>query len=61
MAFAIFLFKDRNGGFYMGVYVGYVEKKGYEPTVFFNFTPIAEIRDSQIIELTFEEKSELLP
>ena len=45
----------------MGVYVGYVEKKGYEPTVFFNFTPIAEIRDSQIIELTFEGKSELLP
>lgn len=34
MAFAIFLFKDRNGGFYMGVYVGYVEKKDMNPQFF---------------------------
>ena len=24
----------------MGIYIGIIEKKGYEPTVFFNFKPI---------------------
>ena len=36
----------------MGVYIGYIEKKGYEPTIFFNFKPIAEVRGSQIIVLS---------
>ena len=27
----------------MGIYIGIIEKKGYDPTVFFNFKPIAEI------------------
>lgn len=25
----------------MGIYIGIIEKKGYDPTVFFNFKPIA--------------------
>lgn len=45
----------------MGVYIGFVEKKGYEPTVFFNFKPIAEVKDQQIFILTSEELDELLP
>lgn len=45
----------------MGVYIGFVEKKGYEPTVFFNFKPIAEIKDQQIVVLTPEDLDELLP
>lgn len=36
----------------MGVYIGYVDRKGYEPTIFFNFKPIAEITESQITVLS---------
>ena len=28
----------------MGTYIGFVEIKGYEPTMFFNFKPIAEVK-----------------
>lgn len=28
----------------MGIYIGIIEKKGYDPTVFFNFKPIAEFK-----------------
>ena len=45
----------------MGVYIGYIEKKGYEPTIFFNFKPIAEVRGSQIIVLSPADQEELLP
>ena len=45
----------------MGVYIGFVEKKGYEPTVFFNFKPIAEIKNQQIVTLTSADLDELLP
>lgn len=45
----------------MGVYVGYIEKKGYDPSVFFNFRPIAEIEESQIHLLSSEDQGELLP
>lgn len=45
----------------MGVYIGYIEKKGYEPSVFFNFKPIAEIRNDQAIELSRRELEDLLP
>ena len=45
----------------MGVYIGYIEKKGYEPTIFFNFKPIAEVRGSQIIALSPADQEELLP
>lgn len=45
----------------MGVYVGFVEKKGIEPTVFFNFKPIAEVRNQQFVHLTSEDLDELLP
>lgn len=45
----------------MGIYIGVIEKKGYEPTVFFNFKPIAEICDSQVELLSSDEQEALLP
>lgn len=45
----------------MGIYIGIIEKKGYEPTVFFNFKPIAEIQSTQVIQLTAQEQEALLP
>lgn len=45
----------------MGIYIGIIEKKGYEPTVFFNFKPIAEVQSTQVIQLTAQEQEELLP
>ena len=45
----------------MGVYIGYVDRKGYEPQIFFNFKPIAEVRGSQIIVLSPTELEDLLP
>lgn len=45
----------------MGIYIGIIEKKGYDPTVFFNFTPIAEIQSTQVIQLTAQEQEALLP
>lgn len=45
----------------MGVYIGCVDKKGYEPSVFFNYKPIAEVRGDQIIVLSPSELEDLLP
>lgn len=45
----------------MGIYIGIIEKKGYDPTVFFNFKPIAEVRNTQVIQLTAQEQEALLP
>ena len=45
----------------MGIYIGIIEKKGYDPTVFFNFKPIAEIQSTQVIRLTAQEQEALLP
>lgn len=45
----------------MGIYIGIIEKKGYEPTVFFNFKPIAEVQNTQVIQLTAQEQEALLP
>ena len=45
----------------MGVYIGYVDRKGYEPQIFFNFKPIAEVRGSQLIVLSNAELEDLLP
>lgn len=45
----------------MGIYIGIIEKKGYDPTVFFNFKPLAEIQSSQVIQLTAQEQEALLP
>ena len=45
----------------MGIYIGIIEKKGYDPTVFFNFKQIAEIQSTQVIQLTAQEKEALLP
>lgn len=43
------------------MYIGFVEKKGFEPKVFFNFKPIAEVKNQQLISLTSEDLDELLP
>ena len=45
----------------MGIYIGIIEKKGYDPTVFFNFKPIAEIQSTQVIQLTGQDQEALLP
>lgn len=45
----------------MGVYIGVIEKKGYEPTIFFNFKPLAEVRNNEIVTLSTAERSALLP
>lgn len=45
----------------MGIYIGIIEKKGYDPTVFFNFKPIAEIQSTQVIQLTAQEQEALSP
>lgn len=45
----------------MGIYIGIIEKKGYDPTVFFSFKPIAEIQSTQVIQLTAQEQEALLP
>lgn len=45
----------------MGIYIGIIEKKRYDPTVFFNFKPIAEIQSTQVIQLTAQEQEALLP
>lgn len=45
----------------MGVYIGFIEKIGYDPQIFFNFRPIGEVRNSQIIELLKEDLDSLLP
>lgn len=45
----------------MGIYIGIIEKKGYDPTVFFNFKPIAEIQSTQVIQLTAQKQEALLP
>lgn len=45
----------------MGINIGIIEKKGYDPTVFFNFKPIAEIQSTQVIQLTAQEQEALLP
>ena len=45
----------------MGIYIGIIEKKGYDPTVFFIFKPIAEIQSTQVIQLTAQEQEALLP
>lgn len=45
----------------MGIYIGFVEKKGYEPTIFFNFKPIAEMRGNDVLALSSSERDSLLP
>lgn len=45
----------------MGIYIGIIEKKGDEPIIFFNFKPIAEVQNTQVISLTSQEQEELLP
>lgn len=45
----------------MNTYLGFIEKKNSEPTVFFNFKPIARIEDSGLHILTGAEQAELLP
>ena len=45
----------------MGVYLGFIERMGYEPTIWFNYKPIAEVMGNQIIMLSPDEQAELLP
>lgn len=45
----------------MGIYIGIIERKGYDPTVFFNFKPIAAVQSSQVISLSPQEQEALLP
>lgn len=45
----------------MGIYIGIIEKKSYESKVFFNFKPVAEIRECQIIQLLIKDQEALLP
>lgn len=45
----------------MGIYIGFVEIKGYEPTIFFNFKPIAEVKGNDVLILTTSDREELLP
>ena len=45
----------------MGIYIGIIEKKGYTPSIFFNFKPIAEVQNSQVIMLSPQEQEALLP
>lgn len=45
----------------MGIYIGIVEKKGYDPGVFFNYKPIAEVRDAEVLTLSPQEQEDLLP
>jgi hypothetical protein len=43
----------------MGIYIGFVEIKGYEPTIFFNFKPIAEVKGNDVLILTTSDREEL--
>jgi Chromosome segregation ATPases len=45
----------------MGVYIGCIEKKGNEPGIYFNFRPLCEIKNDQVILLTPDERRKLLP
>mgnify|MGYP007034135179 CR=1 FL=1 len=45
----------------MGIYIGIIEKKGYTPSIFFNFKPIAEVQNSQVIMISPQEQEALLP
>lgn len=45
----------------MGVYLGCIEKKGYEPAIYFNFKPIYEISNGSLIWLSPEERKMILP
>ena len=45
----------------MGIYIGIIEKKGYSPSIFFNFKPIAEVQNSKVSKLSLQEQEALLP
>lgn len=45
----------------MGIYIGIIEKRGDEPSVFFNFRPIAEVYNSQVTILSSQDQELLLP
>ena len=51
----------------MGIYIGYVEqrkvgkKPEMSPAVFYDYTPIGEIRNGQIHNLSKREQEDLLP
>ena len=45
----------------MGIFIGTIEKKGFDLNVFFNFKPIAEVRNGEVIQLKKQEQELLLP
>lgn len=45
----------------MGVYIGFLDKQGDEPRIFFNFGPVAQVADSQVRVLNSEDLRSLLP
>ena len=45
----------------MSKFIGYIEMANYEPTIFFNFKPIAELRGTTIHILTSDDQDDLLP
>lgn len=44
----------------MGIYLGYIEKKGYEP-IYYNFKPTHEFYDNSFDLLSPDEQTDLLP
>lgn len=44
----------------MGIYIGIIEKKGYTPSIFFNFKPIAELQNSQVIMFSPQETRSII-
>lgn len=45
----------------MGIFIGTIEKKDYDLNAFFNFKPIAEVSNGEVIQLTSQEQESLLP
>ncbi len=45
----------------MGIYIGFMDKQGEEPRMFFNFAPIAQVENSQVKVLDGDSLHSLLP
>ena len=45
----------------MGIFIGFIEKKGYEPTIYYNFKPIYEIHGNELVPLSLDDQIDLLP
>ncbi len=45
----------------MGIYIGIIEKSDHYGNFFYNYKPIAEVKNNQVITLSFQEQEALLP